>query len=89
MTTALPTIAAAARAAQNGDMWVLIPPADAGEVLVVNAAGYDIFQRCDGTRSGSDIAHAIATDAEINVDAVESDVAAFLDRLAEAGILTN
>lgn len=87
MTAILPTIAAHARAAQNGDLWVLIPPAETGEVLVVNGTGYEIFRRCDGTRSKDEIVEMMAAEAAVDVEAVEADVAEFIARLAEAGVL--
>ncbi|WP_040839982.1 PqqD family peptide modification chaperone [Nocardia brevicatena] len=46
--------AVAASAKQTGDVWVLVPAGD-GEVAVVDELGYEVMQRCDGTRSCADI----------------------------------
>jgi predicted transcriptional regulator len=52
-------------------------------VLVLNSTGAAIVQHCDG-RSRDDLVAAIR---EKYKDAAEGEVSAFLDRLAEKGLL--
>ncbi|KWX06044.1 hypothetical protein TH66_00115 [Carbonactinospora thermoautotrophica] len=75
-----------ANAQRTGEYWVLVPQ-QSGDVAVVNATGYHIFQQCDGSRSAADIAQALADAAGVDVDDVRRDVAAFVARLESAGLL--
>lgn len=86
----IPTLpnTAAATATQSGDLWILVPVCAQGEVLVVNPTGYEIFRRCDGTRSGSEIANQLAGTTGTPVADVEPDVIAFIARLAAAGLVS-
>lgn len=77
---------APANAQRSGEFWTLVPR-EAGDVAVVNATGYRIFQMCDGTRTEADIARAIAAAAGAEVERARSDVARFVMRLATAGLL--
>uniref|UniRef100_UPI003F49A540 PqqD family protein n=1 Tax=Pseudonocardia sp. CA-138482 TaxID=3240023 RepID=UPI003F49A540 len=82
----VPPKAIAATVQRSGEYWVLIP-CEAGEVAVVNATGYHVFQQCDGARSPADIAHAIAEVSGADIAHVKHDVAAFLASLRAAGLL--
>jgi hypothetical protein len=62
-------------------------PQEAGEVAVVNATGYHIFQQCNGSRSEADIAHSIAEACDTDVEHIRRDVAAFVACLQSAGLL--
>ena len=72
---------------RTGDYWVLVP-GESGDVTVVNETGHRVFQQCDGSRSQTEIAQAIAATADVDVAEVEHDVAAFLAHLESAGLLT-
>lgn len=82
-----PPLPNTATAIQSGDLWILVPACAQGEVLVVNHTGYEIFRRCDGTRSGSEIANQLAGTTGTPVAEVEPDVIAFIARLAAAGLV--
>lgn len=69
-----------------GDYWVLVPKDDV-DVAVINNMGYHVFRQCDGSRSCEEIAKAIATETGDDLDAVRSDVVAFVTRLEGAGLL--
>lgn len=71
-----------------GEYWVLVPREAAGEVAVVNATGCQIFAQCDGARSETDIARAVADASGADARRVERDVAVFVARLESAGLLT-
>ena len=77
---------APADAQRSGEFWTLVPR-EAGDVAVVNATGYRIFQMCDGTCSEADIAQDIAAAAGVAVERVRPDVARFVTRLETAGLL--
>ncbi|WP_328397937.1 PqqD family protein [Nocardia sp. NBC_00416] len=89
MTTSTRPSANAALATRNGDLWILVPPGDDGEVLVVNTTGYEIFRQCNGSRTPSDIAVELAGWSGAPTDEIAEDVAAFLARLQSAGMLAN
>ncbi|MBF6339788.1 PqqD family protein [Nocardia abscessus] len=87
MSTPALTSAAASTVTCNGDMWILVPEATSGEVLVVNDTGYQIFQHCDGTHSCSDIAYKLAKATDAPAEDVTHDVTVFVSRLRSAGLL--
>jgi hypothetical protein len=76
-----------ANAQRSGEYWVLVLQ-EAGEVAVVNATGYHVFQQCNGSRSEADIANSIAEASGTDVEHIRRDVAAFVARLESAGLLT-
>jgi hypothetical protein len=75
-----------ANAQPSGEYWVLVPQ-ETGEVAVVNATGYHIFQQCDGSRSEEDIAHTAVEAAGADIEHVRHDVATFVAHLKSAGLL--
>ncbi len=71
---------------RTGEYWTLVPQ-DAGEVAVINATGYRVYELCDGSRSEADIAQAIADTTGTKVEHVAADVATFVSKLESAGLL--
>jgi hypothetical protein len=78
---------AAADAQRTGEYWTLVPR-DAGEVAVINATGYRVFQLCDGSRPEADIVRAIADSTGTEVEQVAADVATYVSELVSAGLLS-
>lgn len=55
--------------------------------LALNESAAAIAKRCDGTRSIAEIAAELATSASTTPDVVEPDVLAFVEGLAQKGLL--
>lgn len=55
--------------------------------LALNESAAEIARRCDGTRSIQEIAAELATSASTTPDVVEPDVLAFVEGLAQKGLL--
>lgn len=65
---------------------VLVLP-DSGKVEVLNALGAKIWTLADGTRTVREIAEAIWTEYEVEMDVAERDVQEFIGNLVQRGIL--
>ncbi|HXV77174.1 MAG TPA: PqqD family protein [Candidatus Polarisedimenticolaceae bacterium] len=59
------------------------------EVKVLNEVGARIFDLLDGSRSQAQIARMIADEFDVSVDQANRDVAAFLDELRQAGMVSD
>lgn len=55
--------------------------------LALNESAAEIAKRCDGTRSIGEIAVELAARASTTPDVVEPDVLAFVEGLAQKGLL--
>lgn len=55
--------------------------------LALNESAAEIAKRCDGTRSIAEIAVELAASASTTPDVVEPDVLAFVEGLAQKGLL--
>jgi hypothetical protein len=62
--------------------------ADSGNVNVLNPVGTRIWELADGSRSVRQIADALAAEYEVTPEAALQDVAEFLQKLVDAGMLT-
>jgi hypothetical protein len=61
--------------------------ADLQDLFVLNEVGSWIWAHLDGTRTPSDLARALCEEFDVGLAEAEQDVAAFLVRLDEAGLL--
>jgi pyrroloquinoline quinone biosynthesis protein D len=67
------------------DAWVLLAPE---KVLMPDQIAIEILKRCDGKATVSAIIGDLATTFSADRDQVETDVRAFLQDLADKGMLT-
>lgn len=65
---------------------VVVTPADS-KVHELDAVGTFIFEACDGTRTGREVAGLVAASFEVSLETAQRDVAAFLSLLAERRVL--
>jgi len=77
----------AVRASISADGLVLLD-VNGGLVLASNSIGARIWQLLDEQRTAIDIARHLADEYGVSVDRAAEDVAAFLDALAERGLVT-
>lgn len=87
MTTIIPipNPAVAARSVEN-EAVLLLP--EQGQVKVLNEVGARIWQLVDGSRSAVQIAAQISAEYDVSPAEAEADTLAFLQELAERGVLT-
>ena len=78
----------AVRASVSSDGLVLLD-VNGGLVLASNSIGARIWQLLDEQRTPIDIARHLADEYGVSVDRAGEDVAAFLDALAERGLVTD
>lgn len=81
----IPNPAVVARSVEN-EAVLLLP--EQGQVRVLNEVGARIWQLVDGKRSIVDIAAVLSTEYEVALSDAETDTLAFLQLLAERGLVT-
>lgn len=72
---------------RNGAYWVLVPDSCA-DVAVVNHAGYEVFELCNGTRTANIIAEELTHATTTDIDKATNDVNKYLLGLAQARLIT-
>jgi len=65
---------------------VLVLP-EKGQVKVLNEVGARIWSLVDGQRNLREIAHLICQEYEVDASQAETDVLAFVEELAEGGVV--
>ncbi|MFI9508611.1 PqqD family protein [Nocardia sp. NPDC052566] len=78
---------AAAQAKRAGDVWVIVPNDDGGEVVVVNHTGHRVWELCNGERSLAEVATLIALNTGVDAADIDRDIARFAEGLRQAGLL--
>lgn len=81
----IPNPAVVARSVEN-EAVLLLP--EQGEVKVLNEVGARIWMLVDGSRSIADIAVVISAEYDVALSDAEADTLAFLQSLAERGLVT-
>ena len=81
----IPNPSVIARGVEN-EAVLLLP--EQGEVKVLNEVGARIWFLVDGSRSIADIAAVISAEYEVALSEAEEDTLAFLQELAERGLVT-
>jgi hypothetical protein len=71
-------------AARNLEDRAIVVLADAGEVLVLNPSGAQLWQQFDGRRSVGELAVGLARDYACDIVCAERDVLAFIATLLDA-----
>ena len=66
---------------------VLVHPVQ-GKVRVLNPVGARVWELADGQRTLGDIVEAIATEFQVDVARVETEVPVFCEDLAQRGVLS-
>lgn len=66
---------------------VLVHPVQ-GNVRVLNVVGARVWELADGQRTLGDIVEAIATEFQVDVARVETEVPVFCEDLAQRGVLS-
>ena len=56
-------------------------------VLTLNRSGYEILQRCDGTRTLAQLIRELETQYQANNGKLEPDVLWYVDKLSRQGLL--
>ncbi len=64
---------------------VVVTPAD-GQMHTLNATGTFVWERADGRHTAAQIAEALASAFEVDLETAQADVARFLSTLVEKGI---
>ena len=59
-----------------------------GKVRVLNPVGARVWELADGQRTLGDIVEAIATEFQVDVARVETDIPVFCEDLAQRGVLS-
>lgn len=84
--TATPTLHGQAWVRRGSDEAAVFNP-DTGTLHSLNASALAIWELCNGSTTGREMAEAIAELTDLNIEAASVDVTTALDELAERGLI--